>query len=124
MSKNTNCLDGWECPNCQEAEEFLIRGAVNTLDVTLCDLGTTQVESHGTDWDPFCPCVCMKCSHECEVWEASPPYEKPVRIDKCEIAKGDQAGNVYNYLAITLNDGGVHYIDAHKVADAAELVKG
>lgn len=57
-SKNTNCLEGIECPECGHTEEFEINGHVWA---TVTDDGVTENENF--EWDAGSTCRCVKCNH-------------------------------------------------------------
>jgi hypothetical protein len=60
----TNCLAGWRCPNCGDAEKFRIDRAVQHLTVYLSDDGTE--DGNGgveTDFPDDASCSCLSCGH-------------------------------------------------------------
>lgn len=60
--KNTNCLEGMRCPECQSLEPFAIQ--IKTV-ATVYDSGTNATENH--EWEDYSPCICEKCGHSSTV---------------------------------------------------------
>lgn len=64
-SKNTNCLEGFRCPECGQEDELLIYAEVR---VSLRDDGSEVL--HGwTDWNRDSVAECPECGHEGKVEE-------------------------------------------------------
>lgn len=61
---NTNCLEGWRCPECGQCDEFKV-SAVQT--VTLTDEGTGPVDNADAYYDDESFCMCARCEHEGKV---------------------------------------------------------
>jgi predicted RNA-binding Zn-ribbon protein involved in translation (DUF1610 family) len=56
MGENSNCLAGFQCPNCGQTDRFKI---IALCEVTVVDEGTE--ESSGFEWDSDSVCTCPDC---------------------------------------------------------------
>lgn len=63
---NSNCLEGYRCPNCRAEDEFEI--AVSTV-VTVQDDGFDAADAHDWEWDDDAYCRCIECNYEATVDE-------------------------------------------------------
>lgn len=61
---NTNCLKGWECPECKQSDAFLVSAVVNIL---LMDDGSEPVEGADEYYDDETFCRCFDCDFEGKV---------------------------------------------------------
>lgn len=61
--KNTNCLEGWVCPECGQENEFYVAAQVL---VSVTDDGTNPYIKGGgtTEWDDGSFCECVECHHQ------------------------------------------------------------
>lgn len=65
VSPNTNCLEGWQCPDCQSWGPFSVEA---TIQVILYDDGTELSPSSGdTDYDTTSSATCEACGKKATV---------------------------------------------------------
>ena len=90
MSKNTNCLEGIQCPKCGQAEEFRVQA---TSVFELFDEGTgdhSDVEYDDDAWT-----LCPHCEYEGEMktFMTRRPHREHLRdIDPGDFQEGAQMG--------------------------------
>lgn len=59
---NTNCLEGWKCPECGYEHDFKIYGAVTHHDeIYLTDDGVESIGGGNTEWADDAVAVCGGC---------------------------------------------------------------
>lgn len=64
-SPNTNCLDGWQCPECKSWGPFRVEA---TVSVILHDDGTEDDPDNGdTNYDSDNFAACIECDYEATV---------------------------------------------------------
>jgi hypothetical protein len=64
-SPNTNCLEGWQSPDCQSWGSFTVEV---TMHVRLSDDGTDFLENYGdTEFSNDAPAMCQNCQREATV---------------------------------------------------------
>ncbi len=64
-SPNTNCLEGWQCPDCQSWGPFTVEV---TMRVMLSDDGTDFLEDDGdTAYDDQAFAMCQDCQRQAPV---------------------------------------------------------
>ena len=61
---NTNCLEGWQCPDCKSYGDF--RVYVSQL-VILSDDGTDYADGSDTDYDNSSFAQCIQCGKQATV---------------------------------------------------------
>ena len=67
---NSNCLEGFKCPECGYEDEFLI---VAMAEFRVTDDGTTEFTD--VDWTGGNICKCAKCDHYGKVWNFDEKYK-------------------------------------------------
>lgn len=63
-TKNTNCLEGVECPKCEALEPFAIVGSTVFM---VYDDGIEQYTD--VEWDKEAHCACETCGHNGQLKE-------------------------------------------------------
>lgn len=64
-SPNTNCLEGWQCPDCESWGPFTVE---MTTRVMLSDEGTYFLQDHGDlEYDDTSFAMCPDCQREAPV---------------------------------------------------------
>jgi len=66
---NTNCLEGFRCPQCGQTEKLAV---LARMWVALTDDGTDPYDDAvdnmgGTEWDDDSPAECPNCGHAAKV---------------------------------------------------------
>ena len=69
---NTNCLEGWSCPECHQEDRFDVEVHVT---VTLFDDGVEGINGD-TEYDDDNNCSCPECGHRGKVGD----FRKDVKI--------------------------------------------
>ena len=80
---NTNCLQGFRCPECDESDAFRIEARIT---VFVTDDGTED-ECGQYVWDGDSPCQCGDCGHNGTIKDFRVENQKPTGLpDSIEIS--------------------------------------